>query len=47
MAISESPLEVARLLRDLKDRSLAGQELQLIVTDGAGGIEAALGEIYP
>jgi transposase-like protein len=47
IARSESSLEVARLLRDLKSRGLSGQRLQLFVADGSGGIEAAAAEVYP
>jgi putative transposase len=35
------------LLRDLHRRGLAGHRLQLIVTDGCGGLAAALEVVYP
>ena len=47
VARSESSLDVARLLRDLKARGLSGRRLELLVADGAGGIEAAAAEVYP
>ncbi len=47
VAREESALETSRILRDLKSRGLTGENLQIIVADGAGGIEAAASEIYP
>ncbi|MGQ9661121.1 MAG: transposase, partial [Kiritimatiellia bacterium] len=47
VARSESAMEVARVLRDLRQRGLRGGSLQIVVADGAGGIEAAASEVYP
>jgi putative transposase len=47
VARSESSPEIARVLHDLKSRGLSGQQLELIVADGSGGIEAAAAEVYP
>jgi putative transposase len=46
-AKSESQNGWEGLLNDLKERGLAGRQLQLIVTDGCAGLAAALETVYP
>ncbi len=47
LAFSESQLEWASFLNDLLKRGLDDSVVELIVHDGAGGIIAALAELFP
>jgi transposase-like protein len=47
LAFAESQMEWAAFLEDLRKRGLRDDNLELIVHDGAGGIAAALGEVFP
>jgi putative transposase len=47
LALMESQMEWAAFLEDLRKRGLKDDNLELIVHDGAGGIAAALGEVFP
>lgn len=47
LAFAESQTEWAAFLEDLRKRGLRDDDLELIVHDGAGGIAAALGQVFP
>ena len=47
LAYQESQLDWAAFLEDLRKRGLDDETLELIVHDGAGGIAAAIAEVYP
>ena len=47
LAFAESQMEWAAFLEDLRRRGLSDEGLELIVHDGAGGIAAALAEVFP
>ena len=47
LAQSESQVEWERFLNDLYRRGLAGEDLELIVTDGGSGLLAALPVVFP
>lgn len=47
LAFAESQMEWAAFLEDLRKRGMRDDNLELIVHDGAGGIAAALGQVFP
>lgn len=47
LAFAESQMEWAAFLEDLRKRGLADGDLKLIVHDGAGGIAAAMAQVFP
>ena len=47
LAFTESQMEWAAFLEDLRKRGLKDEDLELIVHDGAGGIAAALAQVFP
>ncbi len=47
LAFAESQMDWAAFLEDLRKRGLNDEALELIVHDGAGGIAAALAQVFP